>query len=266
MRITGIIPARMNSTRFPGKALADILGIPMVIRVWKTAERSGVFHEIYVATDSPDIASVCRDRHIPFLMTGSHHLNPTSRTAEAASLTEADFTMMIGGDEPLLSPEDIRTVAVTGTAALSNEPETLFAVNAMAPIPSRQEALDPSNIKLQYNKHHEMITASRSLIRPCFESDCIFSGPSYSEEVLFRKFVSIGLYPRKALDFFISTPPSPLELMEHFDLLRFTEHGKKVLLVEISGRTLSVDTPSDLETVKRLLSAKKENHQIETKV
>ena len=54
--------------------------------------------------------------------------------------------------------------------------------------------------------------------------------------------------------------------MEHFDLLRFTEHGKKVQLVEISGRTLSVDTPSDLETVKRLLSAKKENHQIETKV
>lgn len=266
MRITGIIPARMNSTRFPGKALVDILGIPMVIRVWEAAESSGVFHEIYVATDSPDIASVCRERHIPFLMTGSHHLNPTSRTAEAASLTDADLTMMIGGDEPLLSPEDIQTVAVTGAAAFSNEPETLFAVNAMAPIPSGEEALDPSNIKLQYNKHHEMITASRSLIRPCFGVDSTPFGTTYSEKILCRKFVSIGLYSRKALDFFISAPPGPLELTEHFDLLRFTEHGKRVLLVEIPGRTLSVDTPADLETVTQLLKAKKENHEIETKV
>ena len=266
MRITGIIPARMNSTRFPGKALVDILGIPMVIRVWEAAESSGVFHEIYVATDSPDIASVCRERHIPFLMTGSHHLNPTSRTAEAASLTGADFCMMIGGDEPLLSPEDIRTVAHAGTSAFLNEPETLFAVNAMAPVPSAQEASDPSNIKLQYNERCELITASRSLIRPHPGSAPPSGQKSFSGEILCRKFVSIGLYSRKALDFFISAPPGPLELTEHFDLLRFTEHGKRVLLVEIPGRTLSVDTPADLETVTQLLKAKKENHEIETKV
>ena len=90
------------------------------------------------------------------------------------------------------------------------------------------------------------------------------SGSFCPEKVCCRKFVSIGLYPKKALDYFISVPPGPLEVSEHFELLRFTEHGKKVLLVEISGRTLSVDTPSDLEIVKELLRSKKETLTIET--
>lgn len=264
MKITGIIPARMNSVRFPGKALADILGTPMVVRVWNAAEESGVFESVFVATDSAEIASVCQAQKIPVLMTSSHHQNPTSRTAEAATILNADLYAMIGGDEPLLSPEDIRLVVSKGSAALSDKTAAPFVVNAMAPVSSAAEAADPSNIKLQYNELCEMITASRSLFSANEDSDTVLTDSPALPKPRCHKFVSIGVYTKKALDYFTSTPPGPLELSEHFDLLRFTEHGKKVLLVEMSGRTLSVDTPTDLETVKELLNAKKEKLTIET--
>ena len=247
MKIVGIIPSRMNSKRLPGKALADIRGLPMVIRVFRAAAMSGLFDALFVATDSPEIEKVCRDHGAPVLMTGSYHKNPTSRTGEASAMVEGDYYVMIGGDEPLLLPEDIRRAVRSGISALESggnaSCDAPFVVNAMAVIPTPEEAADPSNIKLACTDDGTGLYASRSPIPYPKERDCRC-----------RKFVSIGIYTKKALDFFERTPPGILEQTEGFDLLRFMEHKKRVLFIEITGRTLSVDTEEDLERVRRILA------------
>ena len=249
MKIIGIIPSRMNSVRFPGKALADLAGKPMLLRVYEAASGCRALDRVVVATDSPAIADVCRNFGMPYLMTDSGHKNPTSRIREAASHLDGGFYVMIGGDEPLLSPEDIDSVVTSGVRALENSDHSAnapYVVNAMAVIPSLKEAQDPANIKLVCNQYGEGIYASRGLIP--FQKG--------SPGVPFRKFVSIGVYTKQALDFFVSTPPGLLEQTEEFDLLRFIEHRKTVLFTEIKGRTLSVDTPEDLEEARRIFAQK----------
>ena len=101
MKITGIIPARYGSSRFPGKPLAMLEGRPMLFRVFEQASRSRLLTELFVATESPLIEEACRQEGIPVLMTSPDHENPTSRLCEAAKKTDASLHVMIGGDEPL---------------------------------------------------------------------------------------------------------------------------------------------------------------------
>lgn len=113
-KVCALIPARLNSVRFPGKALKQIDGIPMVVRVLAAARDSGVFDAVYAATDSPEIAAVCQTYGFEAVFTSHSHQNPTSRIQEAVTILEDsksassrkfDFYAMIGGDEPLLTPE-----------------------------------------------------------------------------------------------------------------------------------------------------------------
>ena len=113
-KVCALIPARLNSVRFPGKALKQIDGIPMVVRVLAAARDSGVFDAVYAATDSPEIAAVCQTYGFEAVFASHSHQNPTSRIQEAVTILEDskstssrkfDFYAMIGGDEPLLTPE-----------------------------------------------------------------------------------------------------------------------------------------------------------------
>lgn len=270
MKTVGIIPSRMNSVRFPGKALADIGGVPMVVRVFHAARESGALDEVYVATDSPEITSVCLKQNIPVLRTADTHQNPTSRTAEAASMVKADYYVMIGGDEPLLHPEDIRNVVTEGILCLKRAAQNvqkairpqpaagnISVVNAMAAIHDNDEASDCSNIKVVCDAQGRGISAFRKL------SAADTSSGYFTQAAPWHKFVSIGLYTREALDFFTATPPGPRERAEQFDLLRFIEHEVPVFFLEIRHRTLSVDTPSDLEKVIRILNTEKEINESE---
>lgn len=253
MKTIGIIPSRMNSRRFPGKALAELAGKPMLCHVYEAASRCSQLDSAVIATDSPAIADVCRQFHMPYLMTRDSHENPTSRIQEAASRLEGDYFVMIGGDEPLLSPEDIGHVVQTGIRGLGGLSgpggRKPAVVNAMAVIPSQAEAQDPSNIKVVCSSCGEGLYASRAMI----------PYPKGRTGTACHKFVSIGVYTRQALDYFVTTPPGILEQTEEFDLLRFMEHGKTVLFTEIKGRTLSVDTPEDLQTVRELLERREDS-------
>lgn len=265
MKIIGIIPSRYHSTRFPGKALADLNGRPLLLYACEAARQSGILDELLVATDSEEIRSACESRGFSAVMTASSHRTPTSRVREAAEKFPADLYVMIGGDEPLLSPADIRLVVeravkeqTTGNQAMENqvmrnramrEPacQVLRAaippvVNASGIITEPSEVLDPSNIKIVCSESGEGLYASRSPI----------PYPKGTLDCKYRKFVSVGVYTKEALDFFVSTPPSRLELTEECDLLRFLEHRRRVLFVDIPGRTLSVDTPADLARVREL--------------
>lgn len=243
MKIVGMIPARYNSTRFPGKALALLDGRPMLCRIVEAARESGVLTQIYVATDSPEIKECCASFGYPVIMTKSGHSNPTSRIKEAAEQAAADLYVMIGGDEPLITPSMIRLVTKEALAINAQNGKKPFVINAMTSSLDAPEVFDPSNIKIVCNEKNEALYASRSPI-PFPKGNLGFS---------YKKFVSIGVYTAEALTFFTSTPPGLLEQTEEFDLLRFMEHGKIVYFIDIKAPALSVDTPKDLERVNALI-------------
>lgn len=253
-KVCALIPARLNSVRFPGKALKQIDGIPMVVRVLAAARDSGVFDAVYASTDSPEIAAVCQTYGFEAVFTSHSHQNPTSRIQEAVTILEDsksassrkfDFYAMIGGDEPLLTPEILQNFMEQALTVITSKENVQrpFLINAMADIPNNAETADPSNIKVVCRPDGTGLYISRAPIP--FRKGTL-DKPS-------RKFVSIGLYTRESLDFFCQSRPGILEQIEGVDLLRFLEYGKTILFLPICGYTLSVDTPADLETVQAIL-------------
>lgn len=253
MRIVGMIPARLDSTRFPGKVLALLEDRPLFWHVYNAAVSSGVFDAVYVASGHESIREACGEYQIPCLTTRTGHQNPTSRICEAAGLVDADLYVMIGADEPLLTPDDIGIVTEKAVTAMTirDAGEIPFVVNAMAVISSAPEVFDSANIKIVCSGSGKGLYASRSPI----------PYPKGSLDYQYKKFVSIGAYTKEALNFFESACKGRLEQIEEFDLLRFMENGKTVLFVEIPGTTLSVDTPKDLERVRKQFAAR-ENHSL----
>ena len=202
-KVCALIPARLNSVRFPGKALKQIDGIPMVVRVLAAARDSGVFDAVYAATDSPEIAAVCQTYGFEAVFTSHSHQNPTSRIQEAVTILEDsksassrkfDFYAMIGGDEPLLTPEILQNFMEQALTVITSKENVQlpFLINAMADIPNDAETADPSNIKVVCRPDGTGLYISRAPIP--FRKGTL-DKPS-------RKFVSIGLYTRE------STPSS----------------------------------------------------------
>lgn len=244
MKITGLIPARLDSVRLPGKALLPLGGEPMVCRVLRQAGESGILDQVMAVTDSREIAGVCRSAGYEAMMTPAGIANPTARIAAAAREVESDIYVMIGGDEPLVTPAMIRTLVKEARKGYDDRirwpGETLSVYNAVEKITAPEEAKDPANIKMVADLDGRALYASRGLI------------PA-SESAEHDKFVSIGAYSREALEYFTGRTPGPLEQAEHFDLLRFMEGGWPVRLVRVSGWSLSVDTAADYQRVCRLI-------------
>ena len=242
-KVCALIPARLNSVRFPGKALKQIDGIPMVVRVLAAARGSGVFDAVYAATDSPEIAAVCQTYGFEAVFTS--HSVTILEDSKSASSRKFDFYAMIGGDEPLLTPEILQNFMEQALTVITSKENVQrpFLINAMADIPNDAETADPSNIKVVCRPDGTGLYISRAPIP--FRKGTL-DKPS-------RKFVSIGLYTRESLDFFCQSRPGILEQIEGVDLLRFLEYGKTILFLPICGYTLSVDTPADLETVQAIL-------------
>lgn len=246
MKIISVIPTRYSSTRFPGKALALLEGRPLIWYACEAARLSRIFDELIIATDSQDIQDACSAYGFSSILTAAGHQTPTDRLKEVSDRIPADLYVMIGGDEPLVSPQDIRLVTET---ALQIRETGVSVVNASGIMDEPSEVLDPSNLKLVCSAEGRGIYLSRSPI----------PYPKGTLDFKYRKFVGIGAYTREALDFFAASPPGILEQREVCDLLRFIEHQKPVRFIDIPGRTLSVDTPADLDRVKLLLQAKKQN-------
>lgn len=240
MKVVGVIPSRYKSSRFPGKPLADLHGKPMIWWVYQQVSKVRNFDEVYVATDNQEIYDVCTGYGFKVLMTSEKHTNPTERTHEVSDLIPADIYVFIGGDEPLIEAQAIEKVVETA----KNTPE-FFVANAMTTIKTGPEVIDFTNIKMIANEAGDGLYTSRSPL----------PYPKGSLEFDYKKFVGICAFTKKALDFFVTTPQSMLEKVEECDLIRYIEHHKNVKFVDVDCRTVSVDTPKDLEMVKDLMVA-----------
>ena len=247
MKVIGVIPARYQSSRLPGKPLADICGKPMVWWVYQQVKKVKEFDQIVVATDDKRIFNLCEQCEISVMMTSANNRNPTERTQEISERIEGDVYVFVGGDEPLIEAEAIQKVV-----RYACELPDFYVVNAMTTIKTAPEVIDFANIKMVANENGDGLYTSRSPL----------PYPRGSLNFEYKKFVGICAFTKEALDFFVSTPQSRLEKIEECDLIRYIEHKKNVKFVDVQCETLSVDTPKDLEQVRQLVSEKLQNREM----
>ena len=211
-----LIPARYQSSRFPGKPLARILGKEMILRVWEKCIQAVDESLVWVATDDDRIMDFCRQSGIQVIQTGSHCMTGTDRVYEAIRNLGLDFVINVQGDEPLINPDDIAMVI----EAAKNDPGSI--INAMCPISNEKDFLSRTIPKVVCRQDGRLLYMSRAAI-PVTKSGT-FEGAN--------KQVCIYSFPVQALERFHSvTEKTPLEKIEDIEILRFLEMGFDVKMI-----------------------------------
>jgi 3-deoxy-manno-octulosonate cytidylyltransferase (CMP-KDO synthetase) len=245
LKIIGIIPARMGSSRFPGKPLAKIRGIPMVEHVLRRSLMSKSLNDVYVATCDLEIKEAVEASEGKVVMTKDTHERASDRVAEAMGKVEVernektDIVVMIQGDEPMIFPEMIDDAI---DPLLSDQ--GIMVSNLMAPLKTREEHEDPNEVKVVVDKDNFALYFSREPI-PSWKKG--------AEEVPMYKQVCIIPFRRDFLIKFNELPQTPLEIIESVDMLRVLEQGYKVKMVLSEYETYSVDTLEDLKRVESIM-------------
>ncbi|MEO5741028.1 MAG: 3-deoxy-manno-octulosonate cytidylyltransferase [Vicinamibacterales bacterium] len=239
-----VIPARYASTRFPGKALAEIAGRPMVEHVYRRASAARNVDAVIVATDDERIADAVRKFGGEVRLTRSTHATGTDRVAEVAATLDCDLIVNIQGDEPLIEPDTIDEAI----EPFRDDAELMMTSLCHRFQPS-DDVLDPHAVKVVIDRRGCALYFSRSPIPFCrgTASDHQSAGP----------YKHIGLYVQRR-EFLLrvaSLEPTPLERTEALEQLRVLEHGFSIRMVETRHDSIGVDTPADLERVRRLLTA-----------
>ena len=244
MRIICIIPARLGSYRFMEKPFADICGKPMIEHVYKRASLCKMLDEVYVATPNQEIVDVVEKFGGKAIMTTDDVRRASDRVAQAAlKVEDADIIVNLQGDEPLVHPEMIEMAI----QPLIDDP-TLSNVNLARATTDFEEAKNIHEVKLVFDLNHNAILFSREPIPSRFMGDKVF--PYY---------IQGGIFPftRESLQDYTNLASTPLEIIESVDMLRFIENGRKIRVVETDYETYSVDVPSDVEKVVRVMEKDK---------
>ena len=237
-----LIPARMASTRFPGKPLAPIEGIPMVVYCAKNAMATGL--NVYVCTDSKEIECVCNLYNIDCILTKDCNTG-TDRVAAASLEINNEYIINLQGDEPLLNSNAL-DIFISSLELLESKENII--VNGITPVKS-DLAFDPNNVKCAFvEKQKKILYFSR---KPLLNTEEVSSDNSY--------YKVLGLYgmTKQTLIKFASLKQSKLEIAERIELLRWLEFGKDIYASVINSKSISVDTPSDLVDVINMINQSK---------
>lgn len=245
MNIISIIPARMGSSRFPGKPMANILGMPMIGHVYKRVKMSKTLSEVYVATCDKEIYDYIESIGGKAVMTSDCHERCSDRCAEAMLKIEketsekCDIMVMVQGDEPLTFPEMIDE-AVTPML----EDKNIQITNLVADINSLSSFEDPNEVKVVMDKNNNALYFSREPI------------PSRKKGVLevpMKKQVCVIPFTRDFLLEYNEMEPTPLEIIESVDMMRILENGMSVKMIDTNYETKAVDTQEDLDKVVEIM-------------
>ena len=239
LTILGVIPARLHSQRLPRKVLRDVAGRALVLRVYDAAKRSAHLSDVLIATDSEEVAGVCAAHGVPAVVTSADHPSGTDRVWEIAQNRSADVYVNIQGDEPLLTPGHIERLVTPFLTELETQVATL-CIRA-----TEEELPNPAVNKVVVGVDGYALYFSKYPIP--YDRDGRGT-PRY-------KHVGLYAYRRPALEAFHALPPSPLELTERLEQLRFLEHGIRIRVVETDEPTIGVDTEDDLRAVEAWLAA-----------
>ena len=238
--VAGIIPARLGSTRLSRKVLRTLAGRPMVEWVYRAAVASGQMGTVLVATDSEEVAVVCRGRGIPVAMTSVDCASGSDRVREVAARVPAAIYVNIQADEPTLTPAFFPPLL-----ALFERPEVQVATLA---VPCAAEDIpNPNAVKVVTAADGRALYFSRATI-PYDRDAAGFRG--------YRKHLGIYAYRAGALERFAALPPSPLEQIERLEQLRLLENGIGIYVAAAPHDTVGVDTEQDLGRAEAVLSSR----------
>ncbi|HUB87947.1 MAG TPA: 3-deoxy-manno-octulosonate cytidylyltransferase [Verrucomicrobiae bacterium] len=243
MKVVGIIPARFASTRFPGKPLALIAGKPLIQRVVEQCQTAKSLSEIIVATDDDRIFNAAK-KFCRVEMTAANHPSGSDRIAEVAGKIPCDAIVNIQGDEPLIEPGVIDSVA----NALANC-EMSTAATRIKSIP---ELDNPNVVKVVVNAAGRALYFSRRTI-PYLREAASGSPGEQLAAFAFLKHLGIYGYRRATLLRLVKFPVSPLEKAEKLEQLRALENGIQIAVVKVDYDSVGVDAPEDVEWVERYL-------------
>ncbi len=245
MNIISIIPARMGSSRFPGKPMADILGMPMIGHVYKRVKMSKLLSEVYVATCDTVIYDYIESIGGKAVMTSDCHERCSDRCAEAMLKIEknenikVDIMVMVQGDEPLTFPQ-----MIDEAVSPMIKDKTMLIINLVADLHTVKEFEDPNEVKVVMDKNNNALYFSREPI-PSRKKGIL--------EVPMKKQVCVIPFTRDFLLQYNEMEPTPLEIIESVDMMRILENGMKVKMIDTEYETKAVDTSEDLQRVVKMM-------------
>ncbi|RJO64745.1 MAG: 3-deoxy-manno-octulosonate cytidylyltransferase [Candidatus Omnitrophota bacterium] len=241
MDVIGVIPARYSSTRFEGKVLVDIAGKPMLQHVWERAKESSLLDELVIATDDERIMRAVSEFGAKAVMTARGHASGTDRIVEVVNPIDVKVIINIQGDEPLVHPTMIDSVARTLLADTS-----LHMATIIRKIDNEEELRDPNVVKVVTDKNNFALYFSRATIP--------YRGHSQEvKSITYYKHIGLYGYTKDFLFTYRNLPASSLEKIERLEQLRVLENGYRIKVVETKFDTISVDTPEDIAKIAEYL-------------
>lgn len=236
-KVIGMIPSRMNSTRFPGKALALILGKPMIYWVYKSASKVKMLDEIFVATSDKEIEECCKKYNIPCICNKTNETTAAQKIAIESDNLDGDIYINIQGDEPLIDPGAIESIIDT----MLND-ESLEYVGLKSKITNEEEFYDRNVVKVVVDNNNFAMYFSRSAIPYEFEY-----GNAYRVMGLYG-------YTKEFLKNFKNSEKSDLEKLEHgIEMLRVMEKGHKIKLIDTDYKSIGVDLKKHIKEVEKIM-------------
>lgn len=242
MKVVGMIPARMGSSRFPGKPITPVLGRPMIEHVYKRCAMAEGLTDLYVATCDEEIKTAVEDFGGQAIMTADTHDRASDRIAEAAEGLDADVIVMIQGDEPMTQPGMIDAAVQPFL-----DGDDVACVNLTKRITDEAEFDNRDTIKVIMDLNGDALYMSREPI-PTRANAAFGDIPAFKQ-------VCIIPFRAAALAQFSALAPTPGEIAESIDMLRFIEHGIKVRMIETDFDSYAVDRPEDVQRIEPLLRA-----------
>ena len=241
MTTIGVIPARLGSTRFPGKVLADIAGKSMIQHVWDGAKKSKLLDDLIIACDDEKILKVAKSFGAKAVLTSGDHSSGSDRIAEAVENLDVDIIVNIQADEPFIQPSVIDHLVEVLKSDASSVMATVVKI-----IENPEDCQNPNVVKVVLDDQKNALYFSRSLI-PYNRG---------KEKIAYYKHLGIYAYRKDFLFKFKNLPKSNLEKIEQLEQLRVLEAGYKIKTVLTDVDSIGVDTPEDLERVKSFLKGK----------
>ena len=233
-----IIPARIGSSRFPNKVLADIGGIPMVIR---TAMTVADIDTVVIATDSQEVIEIAKRHNIQAVMTSTVHQSGTDRIYEAAqklALADDEIIVNVQGDEPFIETEVVQAIY---DLTKKNKDTNKIIMNSCYKVINNPEADDPNIVKVVTDADDIALYFSRAKIP--YPRDHHFDA--------YKGHLGIYGFTMRSLEKFCTLTPAPLEDIEKLEQLRALYHGYEVAMIEVETESFGIDTPEDLEKAVR---------------
>ena len=234
-----VIPARIGSGRLARKPLADICGKPMIVHTYERALEATNPENIFIATDTEEIMRVCKKVGARSILTSKSCKTGTDRIAELSKIIKAKCYINLQGDEPLMDAENIKKMITTSI----DHPDQI--INGWANIKTKKEYFSRTIPKVVLKNDDNLMYMSRSPI----------PGNKNNDFINAKKQICVYSFPYSALEFILANPlKAPVENIEDIEILRFLEQGWDIKMIELHGNSIAVDTPSDLQRVRKKMT------------